>query len=327
MLHLTLPQIRHLMGPAEAYQAMLGAFAATARGEVVQPPPIGLDLDDRDGEVHVKGAWVKGQPYFAFKVATGFYRNPERGLPTGSGVMLVFDAETGRPAALLQDDGYLTELRTAAAGALSCDLMARREVGTLGLVGAGAQARFQLEALARVRPLTRVLVWSRTREGAERFVREMADRVPADYRVAATPDEAVTGADIALTLTPSRQALVSTDALHPGLHITCVGSDGPGKRELDPWVLKRADRFFVDDMEQSAARGELQHALRAGIMTREEVTGTLGEVAARLKPGREDEDEVTVCDLTGIGAQDTAIASLTVERALEQGVGSRLEQG
>jgi alanine dehydrogenase len=327
MLHLTLPQIRHLVGPAEAYQAMLSAFSALARGEVHQPPPIGLELDDRQGEVHLKGAYVAGQPHFAFKVATGFYRNPERGLPTGSGVVLVFDAWTGQPVALLQDDGYLTELRTAGAGALAADLIARHEADTVGLVGAGTQARFQLEALARVRTIRRVMVWSRTREHAEAFVRVMADRVGTVYRVVDTPDEAVTDADIALTLTPSRRPLVSADALHPGLHLTSVGSDGPGKGELDPWVLRRADRIFVDDLEQSATRGELQHALRAGILTREEITGTLAEVAAVLKPGRTTDEEVTLCDLTGVGAQDAAIASLTVERALAAGVGARLGPG
>ena len=324
MLHLTEGQIRNLVGPDQALEAMLGAFAALARGEVHQPFPIGLDLTDRRGEVHLKGAYVEGDPYFAFKVATGFYDNPSKGLPTGSGLVLAFDAWTGLPAALLQDNGYLTELRTAGAGALSVDLLARRDARSVGFVGAGVQARFQLDAIARVRDLERVAVWSRSPERVAGFIEEMRERVPAEYVTAASPDEAVASSDIAVTVTPSREPLVSADSLHPGLHLTCVGSDQPGKQELDVGVFRQVDRIFVDHLEQCAAQGELQHAIARGVLSRDDVATTLGHVAAVLKPGRTDPEEVTLCDLTGVGVQDAAIASLTVSRALETGTGRTL---
>lgn len=324
MLHLTESQIRNLIGPDEAFRAVHEAFAALARDEVHLPPPIGLDLTDRRGEVHLKGAYVQGNSYYAFKVASGFYDNPSKGLPTGSGLMMVFDAWTGLPAALLQDNGFLTEMRTAAAGALSCDLLANRNTGILGLVGAGCQARYQLQALVRVRDIERVLVWSRSLESAQKFVKDMQDLLPLEYKIAATPDEVVSDADIAITVTPSRTPLISADALHSGLHITCVGSDQPGKQEIDAAAFCRIDRIFVDHLNQAANQGELQHAIARGILGREDVTGTLGEVVAVLKEGRRDEDEITLCDLTGVGVQDSVIASLTVELATEKGVGKLL---
>jgi len=328
MLHLTEQQIRNLIGPDEAFRAVREAFAALARNEVHQPPPIGLDLTDRRGEVHLKGAYVEGNPHFAFKVATGFYNNPEKGLPTGSGLVMVFDAWTGIPAAILQDNGYLTEIRTGAAGALSCDLLARKDAAVLGLVGAGSQARYQFRALARIRSIERVHIWSPVEDEIPRFIEEMSagsgEMVP-EFVPAGTPDEAVSRADIAITVTPSRTPLVSADALHTGLHITCVGSDQPGKQELDHTAFRRIDRIFADHIDQAANQGELQHAIAAGLLERSDVTGTLGQVAVALKEGRTSEEEITFCDLTGVGVQDSAIASLTVELATEQGVGNRLE--
>ncbi len=328
MLHLTEPQIRNLIGPDEAFGAAREAFAALARNEVHQPPPIGLDLTDRRGEVHLKGAYVEGNPYFAFKVATGFYNNPERGLPTGSGLVMVFDAWTGVPAAILQDNGYLTEIRTGAAGALSCDLLARKDAAILGLVGAGSHARYQFQALSRVRAIEQVYIWSPVADEIPAFIRDVSEGIagdPPEFIPAGTPDEVVSQADIAITVTPSRTPLISADALHTGLHLTCVGSDQPGKQELDHTAFRRIDRIFADHIDQAANQGELQHAIAAGLLERSDVTGTLGQVAVALKEGRTTEEEITFCDLTGVGVQDSAIASLTVELAIEQGIGNRLE--
>ena len=328
MLHLTEQQIRNLIGPDEAYRAVREAFAALARNEVHQPPPIGLDLTDRRGEVHLKGAYIEGNPHFAFKVATGFYNNAEKGLPTGSGLVMVFDAWTGIPAAILQDNGFLTEIRTGAAGALSCDLLARQDAKVLGLVGAGSQAQYQFQALSRIRPIERVHIWSPVTDEIPLFIKEMSEAAEGEipeFLPAATPDEAVSLADIAITVTPSREPLVSADALHSGLHITCVGSDQPGKQELDHNAFRRIDRIFVDHIDQAANQGELQHAIAAGLLERGDVTGTLGQVAIALKDGRRTDSEITFCDLTGVGVQDSAIASLTVELATDQGVGNRLE--
>jgi ornithine cyclodeaminase len=327
MLHLLESHIRNLIGPDEAWQAVREAFAALARGEVHQPPVIGFDLTDRRGEIHLKGAYIEGQPCFSFKIATGFYDNPDRGLPTGSGLVMVFDAWTGFPAALLQDNGYLTEMRTAAAGALACQILARPEARTLGLVGAGTQARYQLRALANQRELERVVVWSRSRERLTAFIEEMSGEFPFEFTAADSPEAAVSEAGIVITATPSREPLIPADALHAGQHLTCMGSDQPGKQELDPAAFRRIDRIYADHIEQAASQGELQHAIAGGVIGRNEIAGTLGEVLVALKEGRVGPDEITFCDLTGTGVQDAAIASLTVELAREQGVGATLGEG
>lgn len=324
MLHLDPEEIRDLVGPEEALEAVEEAFIALAEGGALQPPSTGLHLEQREGEVHLKGAWIRGYDTFAFKVASGFYRNPERGLPTGSGLVMVFDAHTGRPRALLQDEGYLTELRTAAAGALSCRLLAPPDASRLALVGAGTQARFQLRALAGLFPLQETTVWSRTREGAERFVREMEPATGLFFRIVSSPSEAAEDAHIVLTLTPSRSPLLGPGDVGPGQHLTCVGSDGPGKQEADPRLLARADRLFVDDAEQCARSGELQHAVREGLLETGDVSGTLGELAAGRVEGRTGPGDLTLCDLTGLGIQDAALAARVVERAGQAGVGREL---
>jgi len=133
--------LRNHVGEAEALLAVEKAFRALAEGRVVQPPPLGMDLSRVRGEVHVKGAYLEGESVFAVKVASGFYLNPERGLPTGSGIVLVFDASTGFPLGILQDNGFLTELRTGAAGALAVRLLAPERSLRTAVLGAGSQAR------------------------------------------------------------------------------------------------------------------------------------------------------------------------------------------
>jgi ornithine cyclodeaminase len=161
--------IRSLVGPAEALEAMRRAFAALHRGEVTQPANMDFEFPDAEGEAHLKGAHIHGSPHWAVKAATGFWSNESRGLPVTSGLFLVFSAETGLLSAVLLDNGYLTELRTGAAGALAADLLARDEVEQAAIIGAGGQARYQLEALLGVRRPERIVVASRS--GADTYAR------------------------------------------------------------------------------------------------------------------------------------------------------------
>ena len=176
-----------------AIAAVEAAFAALARGEARLPPPINLDIPEAAGEVHVKGGHLAGSPYYAFKLATGFYRNAERGLPTGSGLVFVGDAATGLPAALLLDNGWLTDLRTGAAGAVAARHLALPGPGKVAVIGAGVQARLQLRCLAAVRPLGDVAVWSRTPEHAATChvmaakVRASGEGCPEGYDLASLP--------------------------------------------------------------------------------------------------------------------------------------------
>lgn len=300
-------EIRRAVDDEAALASAGRAFAALARGEALLPPPLGLDLERVGGEIHVKGAWLEGAPVFAFKVATGFYRNASLGLPTGSGLVLVFDARTGFPVAALADNGYLTDVRTAAAGALATRLLAPDAPLSVGVVGAGVQARLQLRLIARVRSIARVRVWSPDAASSEACARETASVLGREVSPARDVAEAVEGADLVVTVTPSREPLVRAGMLRPGVTVVAVGSDGPDKRELHPDVLAAADKLVTDRTEQCARLGELHHALEAGVLALEDVHAELGDIVIGTRPGREG-DETIVCDLTGVGVQDAAIA-------------------
>jgi ornithine cyclodeaminase len=284
------------------------AFRAEGEGRTHVPPVINLEIPSARGEFHIKTAHIEGVPNVAIKIASGFYDNPAKGLPSGSGMMALFDASTGLPVALLLDNGFLTDLRTGAAGAVAADLLARRSIATVGVIGSGIQARHQVRCLRVVRAFSRIVAWSPTRERLDAYCAEMtADG--CDVIAAASAEEVCAEADVLITTTPSRAPMVRGAWLREGMHVTAVGSDSPGKWELDPDCLDRADLVVVDRYEQCAAFGELKHALDAAVLTQHRVHAELGEIAAGTKAGRTSDTQITVADLTGVGFQDTAIAS------------------
>jgi ectoine utilization protein EutC len=298
----------------EAMTVIEAAFAALGRGGVVMPPVLHLDLPERNAEMDVKTAYVPGLPSMALKVSTGFFDNPKRGLPSLSGMMALISAETGRVEAVLLDNGYLTDVRTALAGAIAADRLARADARVAGIIGTGLQARLQLEALRLVRPIERVLLWGRDPAKAEALAREL--EAGFGLPVASAPaEQVVRTADVVVTTTAARAPVILADWLHPGLHITAMGSDAPGKQELDPRILGRADRVVVDRRSQCERLGELRSALAAGTVPPDRPIDELGEIVAGSKPGRRSASEITVCDLTGTGVQDTAIAIHAVRAA------------
>jgi ornithine cyclodeaminase len=268
---------------------------------------MGWDFPRVHGEVHIKGAHLEGSPLFTFKVATGFYGNVELGVPTGSGLVLMFDADSGFPRGILADNGYLTDLRTGAAGALALEHLAPRKPLVVAVIGAGVQAKMQLRLMARVRRLAEVRIWSRTQARAQAFQEKVAPGPGGTIVAAASVREAVTGADVVLTVTPSRAPLVEAGWVRRGATVIAVGSDGPVKQELDAKLVAGADKLVTDLTVQCVSLGELHHALEEGLMTPEDVYAELGDIVIGAKPGREG-DETIVCDLTGVGAQDAAIA-------------------
>lgn len=308
-------QIREAIDTAAAVRSVRDAFAADGRQRTLVPAVINLPIPGADGEFHVKSAFIQGVPHVAVKVASGFYRNPERGLPSGAGLILLFDAGTGLPEALLLDNAYLTDVRTGAAGAVAAECLARREIQTVGVLGSGVQARHQVASLREVRTFTRVRCWSRTRSHAESVCAEWRAE-GLDAKAADGPEAVVSESDMLITATPAREPLVRPEWLHPGLHITAVGSDTPGKQELHADCLSRADLVVVDRRSQCTAFGELAHnpAVR--------VHAELGEIVAGLKPGRTTENQITIADLTGVGFQDTAIASAAYVALAKSSVGS-----
>ena len=230
-------------------------------------------------------------------------------------MMVLLDAETGFCEAVLLDNSYLTDLRTGLAGAVAAKYLAPTHVDTVGVIGTGVQARYQVECLALQRSLKKVIVWGRSEDKARVYAEEMAQRHELDVELATSPDAVVQQSQVVITATASTQPLVSAAALHEGLHITAVGADFPGKQELAAEILTRADMLVCDRLAQCQVNGEIQHVvageqLPAGIDIIE-----LGELTTGQRNGRQTDRDITVCDLTGTGVQDTAIANLAYRAA------------
>ncbi len=326
------PEIRALLDPGACIAAMEQAFAAYSTGQAQLPAVIHLDIPDSDasrnrGEIHIKAGYVNGGPYYAVKIVSGFLNNPKLGLPANDGMVVVFDAQTGAPAAFLLDNGFITDFRTGAAGAVAAKYLARKRIATVAVVGTGGQARYQIEMLALQRNFSEVRIWGRDPHKAKTCADELAKSrvIPAcNFTVSDSVQAAIEGADVVFTVTATREPLVRAAWLKPGATIIAVGSDAPDKQEVDVDVLARADKIVADSIAQCLHLGEIHHAVERGAITKEKIYAELGEITAGIKPGRTSEDEIIVCDLTGVGVQDVAAASLVIECAKSKGIGQRI---
>ena len=304
-----------------ALEVVADGFSRLAEGKVTVPPIMRIDIEEYLGEVDVKSAYIQGLDSFAIKIASGFPGNRKQGLPTGSGMMILIDAQTGRPMAVLLDNGYLTDVRTGIAGAIAAKYLARNTIQNAGVIGSGVQARFQMQALKLVRDYRKLFVYGIDTEQVEGYAREMADLLSVEVIQADNPEQVVRECQVVVTATPSRQPYLQADWLHPGLHITCMGSDAEYKQEIYSEVFKHADLVVCDRKLQVFRLGELHHAKKAGIITDESEVRELGELTSGMKPGRQNEDQITICDLTGVGVQDTQIARLAYQEAVRKGLG------
>jgi len=283
------------------------AFGCLGNQAVMQPPVMQLQFPDHHGETCIKSAHLRGRDVAAVKVASGFYKNVEKGLPNGSGLMMLLDATTGIPLALLRDGGYLTDLRTGAAAALGVDLLCAKDrvLPKVAILGSGIIARFALRAISGVREWDSVCAFSRTKSNLDAFAAEMSQEFSRPVAAASSAEVCVTDADLIITTTTSTSALVEAKWVKAGATIIAMGSDTPGKQELSPDVLNiEGCKYVCDSKSQCERLGELQHA--KGIS----VHGELGEVLNGKVTGRENDTEVIICDLTGCGAQDAAIAEM-----------------
>lgn len=290
------------------------AFAALATGNVVMPPILSMELSDVNGEVDVKTAYIPGFDGFAIKVSPGFFDNPKLGLASLNGLMILFNAKTGLVDALLLDNGYLTDVRTAAAGAVAARHLAPENVKTAGVIGTGVQARLQIKAAHLVCPFSKVLVWGRDLDKAQACANDIHANLGIEVLVENDRATLVQESQLVVTTTPAREPLIKADWLHPGLHITAMGSDQAGKNELEAAVLDKADLYVADRISQCETLGELRTARKSGFLI-DPVPPELGEIVAGKKTGRVNQDDITICDLTGTGAQDTAIATFAFNKA------------
>ena len=308
---------------SESLEAVRAGFEQLAAGKATIPPIMGLEIPERNGAADVKAAYISGWDSFAIKLSTRFFDNAQRGLSTGSGMMVLIDSDTGKPVAMMLDNGYLTTVRTALAGALAAEYLSPESIQNVAVIGSGSQAWWQLRALSLVREFGAVSIHGRDAERA----RQYAERVTATLGVAAravdSAEEAVRGAQVILTTTPAREPVVKADWVQAGAQVTAMGSDAPHKNELEPALLGKADLLVCDLTSQCLQRGELRHAVEAGAVSEDKVT-ELGDIIGGKAPGREGNGQTTVCDLTGVGVQDTAIARWALEQARAADLGREI---
>ena len=301
------------------------SFASLSKGDAIVPPILMLEIPEYKGETDVKTAYIKGIDSYGVKIASGFFDNFRQGLPSVSSLLVVLDAKTGFPQAVLLDNGYLTNIRTGAAGAIAARYLAREEIETAGVIGAGAQARFQMLALNQVRKFKRIMIYSIMSKDVDHYIEEMQPVLNCEIIKTNTAEMVVRNSDVVATTTPAREPFVRAEWIHPGLHITAMGADAEGKQELFADVLVQADRLFCDDRSQCFRLGELHHGIKEGVISRNDEIIELGEMILDHRLGRRNDEEITVCDLVGIGVQDTAISVLAYRRAREKGIGCEIE--
>ena len=310
----------------EVLTAVADAFSRLAEGKANMPPIMRVDVPEHNGEVDIKSAYLQGLDSFAVKMSSGFFDNYKLGLPSLGGMMILLSAKIGFPEALLLDNGYLTDVRTGAAGAIAAKHLARSQIETVGVIGAGAQARYQVRALRLVRDFSKVLVYSKTPERVEAYVAEMSRELELEVVNMASAEAVVAGSDLVVTTTPAKAPYLKAEWLHPGLHITAMGSDAEEKQELYPDVFGRAGLIVCDRKAQVFRLGELHHAREAGVIAEDDPRLVeLGELTSGRRPGRQNDEQITIADLTGTGVQDTAIALLAYRKAQALGLGMQIE--
>jgi ornithine cyclodeaminase len=312
-----LDQIKSVLGAIDVTKYIEEGFVAYAAGRVVVPPVGELIFEEPPGDAHIKYGYIRGDDYFVIKIASGFYENHRLNLPSGSGLMLLFSQRTGQPLCILLDEGHLTDVRTAVAGQIAAKYLAPKSLSSIGVFGAGIQARMQVEYLEPLTPCRNLLVWGRTgsAEKLEAYRRHMEAR---GYTVRTTHDAGEVGENcqLIITATPAKAPLLYASQVRKGTHITAMGSDTSEKQELDPAILGMADIVVADSIEQCLSRGEIHKALEVGQIQQERVR-ELGRVITDKRLQRTSGDQITVADLTGVAVQDIQIAK-AVFRALDE---------
>ena len=293
---------------AELIPIIEDAFKSLSLGKTVMPPILRVDIEKYHGESDVKAAYIEGLDSFAVKVASGFFNNPKLGLPSSNGLMILLDSETGVIKSVLLDKGYLTDVRTAIAGAIASKYLSNPESSTVAIIGTGIQARMQLEALSLVRDIKNVNVWSRDIKKTHAYIEDFSKNINLNFTAFDNTNEVVNNADILITTTPSKKPLVDYSSLPKGIHITAMGSDAEEKNELEPDIIKNCDVYVPDSQAQTSILGELNHAIKNNLIKSDMIFNDLGKIIINPELGRKNNDDITVADLTGTGVQDTAIA-------------------
>jgi ornithine cyclodeaminase len=318
---LKLDEIKPLIDIPQLIHEIEAGFVLYSEGKVNVPPVGFLHFDEPPGDVHIKYGFVSGDEYYVLKMASGFYNNPELGLPISDGLLLVFSQKTGELKLILLDKCWLTDMRTAAAGAVAAKHLAAKNIHHIGIVGTGVQARLQLEILRDIVDCKSCFIWGRDSTKVRRMMEDLRARgsIQAwglEIKAAKDLDELVSQCNLIVTATSARSPLIRADQVQKGTHITAMGSDDHGKQELEAELLAKADLVVADSVSQCVDHGECFYAVQ-GRHIEESSILELGHVIKNPAIGRTSEDQITVADLTGVAIQDIQIAKM-VDRALRE---------
>ena len=310
----TLDEIRLLLDTDSLIDEIEAGFVLYSDGKVNVPPVGFMHFDDPPGDVHIKYGSIEDDDYWVLKIASGFYQNPSLGLQSSDGVILVFSQRSGALELVLHDRCWLTDMRTAAAGAVAARHLAPRKIDHIGVIGTGVQARMQLEMLCSVVEAKSALVWGRNKEKVRRMVSELGSSdallvAGMEVRAVESVEELADRSRLIVTATSAHEPVLRADQVQPGTHITAMGSDDDGKQELGVDLLGQADRIIADSVSQCRQYGECVHAINAGVISLDDIA-ELGAVVSGSTDGRTSDDQITIADLTGVAVQDIQIARM-----------------
>jgi len=306
-------EIQPLIAKMDINDEMRNAFIEYSNGNAVIPPVGELIMQKPPGEVHIKYGYIKGGSHYVIKIASGFPNNQKKNIKPGQGMMLLFDIQTGMPEAILIDDANLTDIRTAIAGAITSQALSNQDLESFTIIGTGVQARYQAIHISKLMKIKKVNVWGRNFTKANQLKEDLPD---LDVHIEEDIEKLIKESELIITTTSSKEPLIKSDWVKPGTHITAVGSDTPEKCELDPNLLSIADLVVADSLEQNLIRGEIHQAIKRSLINSESII-ELGEIFAGLKPGRINDDLITVADLTGVAVQDLVIAKAVLSAKKE----------
>ena len=306
--------IKNILEQLDLVPMIEEGFMAYSQGKSIVPPVGELTFDQPPGDVHIKYGYLIGKTYYVIKIASGFWENEKYGIPNGQGMMLIFEQKTGQPRAILLDDAMLTDIRTAIAGQI-CAQRLSNNIRKIGIIGTGLQARLQVEYLSKITDCKDVLVWGRNTKKMNLYKDDMK-KLGFEVVLAESAKSVASECNLIITATASNEPLLNKNDILNGTHITAMGSDTPGKRELGPGIIKSADLVVADSIDQCQERGEIACALRDGDISKQQIV-ELGDVLSGKKLGRQNEKQITVADLTGVAVQDIQIATAVFKTFLE----------
>lgn len=323
-LLLSLNDVEKCLSLDGVINAVEEGYMAFQKNQLDQPAIQSMEMPAHNGETDIKSCYNEGNEAISVKIVSGFYNNGKvNELPTMIGTVLLYDGTTGVPLCIM-DGSLITGVRTGAAGAVSCKYLARKNSKIAAVLGTGGQARMQIYAICRVLKLEEIRVYGRSPKALMEYKGDIEHETGVKVTVCSTPEEAMRGADIAVSTTPSKVPMVDESAIRKGMHIIAVGADMAGKNEWDPGIFRDA-KVICDSTCQCLSRGETRNAVEARVIEDSDIFGEIGEIILGTKPGRESDEEITIFDTTGMGVQDNVTALNVYETAKKLGLGQYFE--